>query len=76
MSKSVEKLLRRMLVPNADLRYTAAEAVEDPYWAQDLSDIKQETGLASHSKYLANRRHLPPWRLNDRSQRKLGASRV
>ncbi|ESK95245.1 map microtubule affinity-regulating kinase 4 isoform 2 [Moniliophthora roreri MCA 2997] len=35
MSKGVEKLLRRMLAPNADLRCTASEAMKDPYWTSD-----------------------------------------
>ncbi|EEB89572.1 hypothetical protein MPER_12312 [Moniliophthora perniciosa FA553] len=35
MSKGVEKLLRRMLAPNADLRCTASEAMKDPYWTPD-----------------------------------------
>ncbi|KAF9255643.1 hypothetical protein L218DRAFT_314111 [Marasmius fiardii PR-910] len=35
MSKGVEKLLRRMLAPNADLRCTATEAMKDPYWLPD-----------------------------------------
>ena len=34
MSKGVEKLLRRMILPNADLRCTASEAMADPYWTQ------------------------------------------
>ena len=32
MSKGIEKLLRRMVLPNADLRCTASQATEDPYW--------------------------------------------
>ncbi len=32
MSKGMEKLLRRMISPNADLRCTASEAMQDPYW--------------------------------------------
>ncbi|KAK7028128.1 hypothetical protein VNI00_014943 [Paramarasmius palmivorus] len=35
MSKGVERLLRRMLAPNADLRCTASEAMKDPYWTAD-----------------------------------------
>ncbi|KAF8262824.1 hypothetical protein EI94DRAFT_655407 [Lactarius quietus] len=32
MSKGVEKMLHRMIQPNADVRCTASEALEDPYW--------------------------------------------
>lgn len=38
MSSDVEKLLQRMITPNADLRCTAAEALEDIYWSQTPSD--------------------------------------
>ncbi|KAF7364956.1 Protein kinase domain-containing protein [Mycena venus] len=34
MSKTIEKLLRRMISPNADLRCTATDAMNDPYWRQ------------------------------------------
>ncbi|KAF5382497.1 hypothetical protein D9615_003045 [Tricholomella constricta] len=33
MSKGVERMLRRMVAPNADLRCTATQAMNDPYWA-------------------------------------------
>ncbi|KAL1742344.1 kinase-like domain-containing protein [Schizophyllum fasciatum] len=32
MSRGMEKLLRRMMSPNADLRCTASDALDDPYW--------------------------------------------
>ncbi|KAF8799033.1 hypothetical protein BYT27DRAFT_7202794 [Phlegmacium glaucopus] len=32
ISKEIEKLLRRMISPNADLRCTAMQAIADPYW--------------------------------------------
>ena len=32
MSKDVEKILHRMIQPNADQRCTAPEALQDPYW--------------------------------------------
>jgi serine/threonine-protein kinase GIN4 len=32
MTKGVEKMLRRMIAPNADLRCTATEAMADGYW--------------------------------------------
>ncbi|KAJ7451595.1 hypothetical protein FB451DRAFT_702631 [Mycena latifolia] len=34
MSKAIEKLLRRMISPNADLRCTASDAMNDVYWRQ------------------------------------------
>lgn len=43
MTKSIEKLLRRMISPNADLRCTATQAINDPYW-------KEVASAASHSK--------------------------
>ncbi|KAG5653104.1 hypothetical protein H0H81_002251 [Sphagnurus paluster] len=33
MSKGMERMLRRMVAPNADLRCTASQAMNDPYWA-------------------------------------------
>ncbi|KAJ7600903.1 hypothetical protein C8J56DRAFT_911575 [Mycena floridula] len=35
MSKSAERLLRRMIAPNADLRCTATEAMNDAFWHKD-----------------------------------------
>jgi hypothetical protein len=32
MSRGVEKLIRRMVAPNADVRCFAAEALDDSYW--------------------------------------------
>ena len=32
MSKGVERLLRKMMSPNADLRVTSSEAMQDSYW--------------------------------------------
>ncbi|KAJ7195516.1 kinase-like domain-containing protein [Mycena pura] len=34
MTKGMERLLRRMIAPNADLRCTASDAKNDPYWRQ------------------------------------------
>jgi serine/threonine-protein kinase GIN4 len=36
MSKGAEKMLRRMIQPNADLRCTAPEVLQDPYWDASL----------------------------------------
>ncbi|EPQ51083.1 hypothetical protein GLOTRDRAFT_133405 [Gloeophyllum trabeum ATCC 11539] len=35
MSKAMERLLKRMVLPNADLRCTSSDAIEDPYWTKD-----------------------------------------
>ena len=32
MSRAVEKLIRRMVAPNADVRCFASDALDDPYW--------------------------------------------
>ena len=32
MSRGVEKLIRRMVAPNADVRCLASDALDDPYW--------------------------------------------
>ena len=37
MSKMAEKMLHRMIQPNADLRCTAPEVLQDPYWDASLS---------------------------------------
>lgn len=36
MSAGMERLLKRMLAPNADLRYTATRAMADVYWSDRL----------------------------------------
>jgi hypothetical protein len=36
MSKGAEKMLHRMIQPNADLRCTAPEVLQDPYWDASL----------------------------------------
>lgn len=47
MSTGMEKLLKRMLAPNADLRYTATRAMADAYWSDRLASV-------SHSKPFFN----------------------
>jgi len=32
MSRGIEKLIRRMVSPNVDVRCLATEALDDPYW--------------------------------------------
>ena len=36
-SKGMEKLLQRMIAPNADLRCTAMQAIADSYWKDSLA---------------------------------------
>lgn len=45
MSTSIEKLLQRMISPNADLRCTASQAIADECWRP------HRESLNSHSKY-------------------------
>lgn len=47
MSQPAERLLKRMIVPNADLRCTAAELMGDPYW-----DVIPATPVHGHSRLL------------------------
>lgn len=54
MSSSLEKLLRRMILPNADLRCTAGAAMADPYWTAPVSpegDSKTGKSGRAHSPY-------------------------
>ncbi|KAJ3777497.1 CAMK/CAMKL/MARK protein kinase [Lentinula raphanica] len=46
MSKGMERLLKRMLSPNADLRCTADEAIKDIYWAQ----VQQAHQVTEHRR--------------------------
>ncbi|KAF8879082.1 kinase-like domain-containing protein [Gymnopilus junonius] len=46
-SKGMEKLLHRMIAPNADLRCTATHAIADSFWQTPCKD-----SLASHSTCL------------------------
>ena len=45
MSQPVERFLKRMIVPNADLRCTAAEIMGDAYW-----DVTPVTPVHRHSR--------------------------
>jgi hypothetical protein len=49
MSKSMERMLRKMVVPNADLRYTAPQAMLDPFWDY------RKTSATTHSMDPVNR---------------------
>ncbi|KAI0081624.1 hypothetical protein K474DRAFT_1671815 [Panus rudis PR-1116 ss-1] len=48
MSRQVEKLLKRMILPNADLRYTASDAMADPYWTTAIAPPQAQ--LRGHKK--------------------------
>jgi serine/threonine-protein kinase GIN4 len=51
MSKSAEKILRRMIQPNADLRCTAPEALQDPYWdSLPVSAHKRAAGFGTPAR--------------------------
>lgn len=45
-SKGMEKLLQRMIAPNADLRCTAMQAIADSYWKDSLATS------STHSTFL------------------------
>ena len=38
-SKDMERLLHRMMSPNADLRFTAKQAMSDVYWQMQTQDV-------------------------------------
>lgn len=46
MSRSVEKLIRRMVAPNADVRCLASDALDDPYWIP--KEVLKSTQKAAH----------------------------
>ncbi|KAI0769137.1 hypothetical protein BD413DRAFT_560042 [Trametes elegans] len=52
MSRAAEKLLRRMILPNADLRCTASEAMLDAYWAPGAENASahRKSASVSHSR--------------------------
>ncbi|TBU59232.1 hypothetical protein BD310DRAFT_948155 [Dichomitus squalens] len=50
MSKGVERLLRRMIAPNADLRCTASEAMDDAYWTAAKADEQGPPARHAHKK--------------------------
>ena len=51
MSKAVERLLRRMILPNADLRCTASDAMKDQYWTAEV-EIEKTHRMCLHSREL------------------------
>ncbi|KAK7690268.1 hypothetical protein QCA50_006923 [Cerrena zonata] len=49
MSKHVEKLLKRMIAPNADVRCTASDAMADVYWTMDAAPHRSHAHKKSAS---------------------------
>jgi len=45
MSKNIEKLLKRMIVPKVDLRCDATDAMTDAYWDGDIEVVSHSTFL-------------------------------
>ncbi|KAG7445820.1 kinase-like protein [Guyanagaster necrorhizus] len=52
MSKGMEKLLHRMIAPNADLRCTASQAMQDPYWKTRKEEDPQHRRSSSNTSLL------------------------
>lgn len=50
MSKGIEKMLHRMIQPNADVRFTATEALDDPYWDSPLPVPKKTASSGTPDK--------------------------
>jgi serine/threonine-protein kinase GIN4 len=62
MSKAAEKMLHRMIQPNADLRCTAPEVLEDPYWDAPLPALGQKKAASSGTPEKPKSRNVvPPW---------------
>ncbi|OCH84370.1 kinase-like protein [Obba rivulosa] len=65
MSKGLERLLRRMIQPNADLRYTASHAMSDSYWSQ--KDVQSPVHAHKKSGSVSDKENsklvtlTPPW---------------
>ena len=53
MSRSVEKLIRRMVAPNADVRCLASDALDDPYWIP--KEVLKSTQKAAHRTVVRSR---------------------
>jgi serine/threonine protein kinase len=62
MSKAAEKMLRCMIQPNADLRCTAPEVLQDPYWDTPLSASGPKKATSNSTPEKAHsRRVVSPW---------------
>ncbi|KAH9997420.1 hypothetical protein BJV74DRAFT_883424 [Russula compacta] len=63
MSKGVEKMLHRMIQPNPDLRYTAPEVLQDPYWDSPLPSPgnKKAASSGTPDRPLKSRNVVSPW---------------
>ncbi|CDO76701.1 hypothetical protein BN946_scf184975.g10 [Trametes cinnabarina] len=69
MSKGAEKLLKRMVLPNADLRCTAEEAMRDVYWSSEEGE--RETSAKVHRKSASVSHSRTPSLVLDREMSKL-----
>ncbi|KAI9509467.1 kinase-like domain-containing protein [Russula earlei] len=62
MSKGVEKMLHRMIQPNADLRCTALELLEDSYWTPPLpASGRRAPASGATPDRSTSRNVVPPW---------------
>src|SRR5882762_7300842 len=52
MSKGAEKLLKRMIAPNADLRCNATAAIADTYWTGPARTASHSAFLICRSEYV------------------------
>ncbi|KAJ7758141.1 hypothetical protein DFH07DRAFT_818885 [Mycena maculata] len=70
MSKAIEKLLRRMISPNADLRCTATDAMNDSYWRQVREHDSSHRRSASYtSSVVFEKDPASPWSANAKENR-------
>jgi serine/threonine-protein kinase GIN4 len=62
MSKGVEKMLHRMIQPNADLRCAAPEVLQDPYWDAPLpTSVQKKAASRGTPEKSTSRNGIPPW---------------
>ncbi|KAH0586424.1 hypothetical protein H2248_007659 [Termitomyces sp. 'cryptogamus'] len=56
MSRGIERMLRRMIVPNADLRCTATQALNDQYWVyrKDKATLPSPTSHRRSTSYTSS----------------------
>ncbi|KAJ7625320.1 hypothetical protein DFH06DRAFT_1304939 [Mycena polygramma] len=76
MSKIIEKMLRRMISPNADLRCTATDAMNDPYWRPLRETDASHRRSASHGSSVVFEKDqsklsnpVSPWSTNAKENR-------
>ncbi|KAJ6585267.1 hypothetical protein B0H19DRAFT_1368651 [Mycena capillaripes] len=76
MSKPIEKLLRRMISPNADLRCTASDAMNDSYWRPTRETESSHRRSASYTSSVVFEKDasklanpVSPWSYNAKENR-------